>query len=94
MKIETYLNELIQASFDACDTGDSDGSFTKEVQEYRARILRMDAEKDIELDAVTIHIGRLQKEILKKDEEILEKEMIIAAQKTFLLIQEWSEEND
>ena len=93
MKTETILDAMAEAKYERWA---SQGEFDHErrVRQYhtfRARILRMDADKNIALDAVTIHVGRLQKEILEKDIRIAGLEKLKKSHGFHIgMIEEWN----
>ena len=71
MKIETYLNAMVKAELDRTDMR------KRQIAAFRARILRMNAEKDDEIGEISHYFDYIfeqledcRKEIIEKDEEI------------------------
>jgi hypothetical protein len=77
MKLETYLNAMEMATVHAIDLGEYADS---ELYEKRQRQYR----------AFRDRILRLFEEL---EYEVLEKEMVIAKQKTFIAMKEWEEKH-
>ena len=95
MKLETILDAMVRANIDVRYYRGFLGENTKRVRQYhafRARILRMDAEKDLEIELLKTEklqmgkkLGRIGIDLHHKDRELAAKDARIAELKGYIV---------